>query len=703
MKRLCVLLLLTCLVFMPMLQQSVYAGENDTDISDLRITAVSSYLNNTAVLTEDGNVWAWGDNSYGQLGAGDKLKFSYKPLRIEGFENSVSVSVGNGFILALKGNGTVWGVGSNLHGQISDTRAADKVYEPIQVPKVSSIKAISAGINYSMASRTDGSVYIWGSYINRGSSTRKYPPELVRNFSDSESVAALRYNAVAIKSAGSVWTFRGTVVKAEAIDNIPNIAAISEGIYRTFGLDSEGDVWYWSTNGQGAVKLTGVSGVKELCDAGGFKTLALDNTGRVWIWDNEELVPRRVFGIDAVSAISAGDRHVAVLKSDGTLWAWGDNNVGQLGYGANFLEPEPIVVPDFKDVKTVAASQKYTLALKKDGTVWAWGDNSYGQLGVGTKVESLIPLKIEGLDNIISISAGNTHALALKSDGTLWAWGSNGAGELGDGTYENRLSPVQVTGIDNVMSACAGDGFTIALKSNRTLWVWGNSGYTRKNDPTDINRSIPRNVKEVNNIKSISAGKDFAIAIKNDESIWGLGSNTYGQMDGIGAEDDEGVKIPKAIVGLRGIRQIAAGSNFSLALKSDGQVFAWGSNDYAQLGLESRKVSKGKYIVRGLTGVSIISAGGNHCYVIKKDGSVWAWGDNSYGQIGAVDMGIVESPMQLKALKDIKYISAGYNYTAAVKENGTLEVWGNNSYGQLGIGKKGIIKSDSPVQIKLGQ
>ncbi len=128
------------------------------------------------------------------------------------------------------------------------------------------------------------------------------------------------------------------------------------------------------------------------------------------------------------------------LKNDGTVWAWGNNDAGQLGDGTTTRARAPARVKDSTDpsgyligVTALAAGRDHTVALKNDGTVWAWGGNYYGQLGDGT-ISSLTPLQVAGQSGVISIAAGFYHTVALKNDGTVWAWGDNKYGQLGDGT-----------------------------------------------------------------------------------------------------------------------------------------------------------------------------------------------------------------------------------------------------------------------------
>jgi alpha-tubulin suppressor-like RCC1 family protein len=144
-----------------------------------------------------------------------------------------------------------------------------------------------------------------------------------------------------------------------------------------------------------------------------------------------------------------------LLKSDGTVWATGDNSEGQLGDGSNTQRNNPVQVSDssgnaFANVAAIAAGYDHTIFLKADGTVWATGDNSEGQLGDGSTVSKSNPVQVSdssgnAIANVAAIAAGVYHTIFLKADGTVWATGNNSEGQLGDGSTVNKSNPVQVS------------------------------------------------------------------------------------------------------------------------------------------------------------------------------------------------------------------------------------------------------------------
>ncbi len=204
----------------------------------------------------------------------------------------------------------------------------------------------------------------------------------------------------------------------------------------------------------------------------------------------------------------------AARKSDGTLWVWGLNSVGELGTNNMVARSSPVQVPGTTWVE-VAGGEAHLLARKSDGTLWSWGYNNRGRLGDNTIINRSSPIQIPGT-SWTQVSAGCAHSLARKSDGTLWTWGYNfgpygGFGKLGDGTIINRSSPTQIPGTAWV-DVAASLQQTVARKSDGTLWAWGlnNEGQLGTNDT--VTRSSPVQVPGTGWIRS---GKG-SLAIKSN-------------------------------------------------------------------------------------------------------------------------------------------------------------------------------------------
>lgn len=268
-------------------------------------------------------------------------------------------------------------------------------------------------------------------------------------------------------------------------------------------------------------------------------TVALDHDNNLWSWGNNvesqlgngssdphSYVPVNTnSGTDWVT-ISAGNLHAIGLKSDGTLWGWGNNGAYELSAtGTDFSVPAPI--SDDTDWNKVYAGYFKTFAIKNDGTLWGRGRNNFLDVGTGPG-QVLSFTQIGTANNWVKISCARAHAtLGLRSDNTLWAWGDNENGRLGDGTVTNRPTPVQIAGQWKDMAM--GTHHAIAIKTDGTLWQWGSYGWI-EGGMLIPNSSVPVQVGTDNDWVSVSAGASTSFALKADNSLWGWGFNTYGYL-----------------------------------------------------------------------------------------------------------------------------------------------------------------------------
>jgi alpha-tubulin suppressor-like RCC1 family protein len=361
----------------------------------------------------------------------------------------------------------------------------------------------------------------------------------------------------------------------------------------------------------------------------------------------------RAISPDVVSIAAANTTSVAVM-SDGTVWQWG------YYYGStDWTTPQKISI---NDVKMVGVGDDHILALKNDGTVWAWGSNGYGQLGDGTYNDSIQPVEVQGISNVISIAAGTYHSLALERDGSVWAWGSNNYGQLGEGSmnYNGSPVPIQVEGMEGITAISSGGSHCLALQSDSVVWAWGDNDHGVLGDGTNTARFTPV-MSKMNDIEYFDAGDSgHALAVKDDGTVWAWGYNYMGQLGqgGVSLNDQGIVSIgseadsynPAIVNGISDAVAVAAGGSHSVALTRDGSVWTWGSNLDGQLGMGTIGGSDqtSPIQVPGLNNVTAIAAGMYHTLALKSDGTVWAWGLNSDGQIGNGGASTaVASPVQI--------------------------------------------------------
>lgn len=350
------------------------------------------------------------------------------------------------------------------------------------------------------------------------------------------------------------------------------------------------------------------------------------------------------------AAISAGGHHVVALKEDGTAWAWGRNNFGQLGDGTLSGSQVPVLVPGLVHTRSLAAGGVHTLALGGDGTVWSWGRNDFGQVGDGTSTNRLEPVQVKKgaspgtgdyLQGVKVVAAGFFHSVALRVDKSVWTWGNNSYGQLGDDTRVSRNAPVRPM-LANIKQVTAGYAHTAALREDGKVFTWGSNEHGQLGDGTAEDRSRPVEVKDISQVQMVTAGNWHTVALKEDGTVWAWGNNDYGQL-GIGDEEKSGSIQPVQVPGLENIIRVSAGSWHTVALSREGRVYAWGYNGDGQLGdgtLSNRfapvQVLKGDSTAGDdyLQGVKDISSGGLFTVVIKEDGTAWAWGNNTRGQLG---------------------------------------------------------------------
>ncbi|MHC4278190.1 MAG: RCC1 domain-containing protein, partial [Planctomycetota bacterium] len=346
------------------------------------------------------------------------------------------------------------------------------------------------------------------------------------------------------------------------------------------------DEIYQDTDGDGNVNCVSVA-------AGDAHTLGIKTDGTFWAWgwndyaqlgdgtNISRLSPVQI-GSSNWALVTAGDEHSLGLQSDSTLWAWGQNWQGELGDGntsTNHLIPFQIGADT--DWALVSTTIDHTLALKSNGEIWAWGRNNLGQLGDGTQIDKLSPTNTVAGNDWTAVAAGDYHTMALKTDGTLWAWGYNSHGQLGDGTKISRLSPVQIGSDTNWVSIAAGERHTLALKTDGTLWAWGWNRDGQLGDNTTTDRDTPTKIGTDNKWVSIAAGRYYTLALKSNGAIWAWGQNNAGQLgDGTTTYRYSPVRIGTDSDWV----SIEAGVRHSFGVKSDSTLWAWGSNGNGQLG-----------------------------------------------------------------------------------------------------------------------
>ncbi len=324
----------------------------------------------------------------------------------------------------------------------------------------------------------------------------------------------------------------------------------------------------------------------------------------------------------------------------------------------------------------LSAGTAHVLALKSDGSLWSWGENRYGQLGIGNTVDQNKPVQV-GLDkDWKSIETGSHHSFAIKNEGSLWAWGYNSSGELGVesmSTYKNK--PIQV-GLDKDWElVSSGSGATYGIRKDGTLWGWGATSFATSN------QLKPIQIGSENNWKSVSNSSDHILLLKNNGTLWSIGKNYFGQL-GFGNYSN-GVDTLSQIGFNDDWEFVLANSGVSYGMVAGGALWVWGRFNYNQNSQWNKPVDlfANKHYWNNIT------ANAFNFFGVSIDGSLWGCGYNEYGQLANGTRDLIYDPTQIGSEKNWKKVVVGtYGNTFAIKKDGTLWASGLNDIGQLGIG-----------------
>jgi alpha-tubulin suppressor-like RCC1 family protein len=605
-------------------------------------------------IKSDNTLWAWGANSQpGQLGipslppSGIAIR---TPVQVGTDSDWAQVSTGMVSSGGIKTNGTLWTWGIiNSYLQIGNNTTST-ISSPMQLGTLSDWAQVCLGPRYITSIKTDGTMWAWGQ-----------SPTAQGNNTNSSRNSPVQVGT--LSNWAQITTMQGTS---------PNTAAIT----------SNGQLWICGYNDSGQLGVGNATARSSFVQVG---------TESNWY---------QVAGAFVVCAV----------KTDGTLWAWGGttNRGGTLGLNTTVGVYSPVQVGTLSNWNKVVVANDTALAIKTDGTLWAWGNAPLGNNSTGTTSS---PIQIGTLSNwaqISSVNNPNNTLFALNSNGTLYSWTSSSstAVPLGYDNTSYRSSAIQVGSSNTWVGFPTGSQnstWSAVLNTNGGLYIFGdNSDYLLDYEyyqadtldtvalGTNIINPVPVDSTSNTIVSQATFGDRFGTFIRNDGALWSWGSTSFGQIP---------ITFPliPGLVYKNNWSQIAGGNVHTAALQSNGTLWTCGYNASGQLGL-SDAANRSSFVQVGTdSNWSKVSLGNLYTTSIKTDNTLWVWGNNSFGQLGLSDLTNRSTPVQVGTLSDWSQISNGVYHSAAIKTDNTLWVWGNNSFGQLGLSN--ITNRFSPVQV----
>jgi alpha-tubulin suppressor-like RCC1 family protein len=360
-----------------------------------------------------------------------------------------------------------------------------------------------------------------------------------------------------------------------------------------------------------------------------------------------------------------------VLKENGQLWGWGNNQHGAVGNG-NFINVgSPVQVLGNHSFIKVSGGWSSVLALKQDNSLWTWGRTYFDQSNAS-------PVQIFSSFTFIDITAHNTHYptwFGLDSNGQAWGWGNNFTGQLGDGTRTDTTSPVQVIGNHSFQKLYQGEYNTYALKSDGSLWSWGSGDTGSLGDGTNTDKSSPVQVVGNHSFTSFTAGQYTAYGLKSNGEVWSWGINDSGQL---GTNNITSYSSPVQVVGNHSFQQICAVFDIFQGLKEDGSLWGMGNNRDGFVGVGEVNNSYSSPVqVIGNQSFTHISSVNYDYFALKNNGEIWSWGFDARYDTAS---GSTRSPRVIVGDHSFIALTSGFNSNVNVSNT-----WRNFNYGYICI------------------
>jgi alpha-tubulin suppressor-like RCC1 family protein/sugar lactone lactonase YvrE len=730
------------------------------------VTTIAAHFATSTALRSNGSVMAWGENGAGQFGNGSTTG-SDTPLEIEGLSEVSAIAAGQQFSLNMLRSGRVVGAGEDSYGQLGNGRSVARTPMRVEASGLDDATAIAAGAHHSLAiadlfptvtnvqpaagpAGGGTTVTITGTHFTGAG----FAGPLTVKFG-SIPAASVRVNSgssITAVSPPGPGTPPGTGI-ADVTVTTP------EGTTATGAADKfswrESSVLAWGDNQRGqlgngtttdsdlAVEAQRPSAASAIA-AGWHHSLAIVRGGTVMAWGanyygqlgdgltgertNSDL-PVQVKGLsEPATAVAAGPNHSLALLKSGKVFAWGENDCGQLGDGKTGTEArssdEPVEVHLPEHAKAIAAGGTFecgfSLALLEHGKVFAWGNDQFGQLGDGATTNSPVPVEVQLSEAATAIGAGENHGLAVLEHGNVEAWGDNASEQLGDGMTNTSDVPVPVCAkgaagpcpagpyLEEVKAVAGGESYSLALLKSGNVVAWGANGNGQLGDGNDEPTNVPVEATELSGVTAVAAYSATSVALRENGAVMAWGSNEAGQF---GNGSTTGSNKPLQV--LSEASAIAEGEHFSLDELQNGKLVGAGEDGYGQLGDDTKTNSDVLVEAHELNEPTMLAGGEEHSLALLRNGTVASWGLNASGQLGNGTTNNSDVPVPVCAkgaagscsegpyLTEVKAVAGGGHFSLALLEHGRVMAWGANEVGQLGDG--GTTNSDVPVEVQLGE
>lgn len=642
----------------------------------LSFSQISAGLYHSAGVTTTGVAYAWGDNTYGQLGDNSVTNKS-TPISVCGGLTFLQVEAGQNFSAGITNQGIAYSWGFNAFGQLGDNTSVSK-RTPVAVCGGLTFSQISVGTVYVLGITTSGIAYGWGG------------------------------NSTGMLGDNTITSKRTPIAVCGGL----TFCSISAGNEHSLGITTSGAGYAWGRNGVGSLgNGTGIASVltpvavcggytfKKLC-AGNLFSVGLTTSGIVYTWGaaiygklgnnstTDVNTPVAICGGLTFCDISVATNTVIGLTTNGLVYGWGDNTKYEIR-GYNY--PQVTFLNPLSSYAAVTAGSNFACALA-NGRAFCWGNNSNGQLGNNSTDLNSTPVQVCGNLTFSQISCGGSYCLGITTTGIPYGWGSNGSGNLGDNTSTAKCTPVAVCGSLTFTYITTGRDTqtSFGITAAGVAYGWGANVSGQIGDDTVTAKSTPVAVCGGLTFSQIVTQNGFTLGLTVDGIAYGWGANGQGQ---IGDNTTVSKRTPVAVCGGIIFSKLAKGFNSSYGIATNGLMYAWGQNNNGQLGNNSTTTVRTPVAVCNNIRFKDVSAGDQFVLAVDQFNRLYSWGGNLKGQLGDLSATTSSKSTPVAVCGGVYFdkISAGTNFGLGIASGDNFQIagevygWGAGDLFQRGL------------------